>query len=134
MFTVALVSRERDDTLRHLLARSGYEVIACTDPDSLPALADEQSIAVVLLHPSARGEQTMPDMVRAVHRALQHHEVAIVPMLPRTDLAERVRSLWYGASNVVNLPLRGDELLSGIASVLGRDPKRAARRSLSAAV
>ena len=132
MASVAIVSGERVVPLRRLLGKAGYQTIVAVDARQLLELHAVAPVQVVLLHPSLLSEGSLPDMVRTVARGLGDDGIAIMPMLQRSNLADRVRSLWYGAANIVNLPLRNDELLAGIASVLGREPSGRSSRTMSA--
>ena len=134
MVSVAIVSRDHNESLRRMLGKAGYETVVAADVERLLAMHAERPVDVVLLHPAQFTDTTMPDLVREVARGLGDESTAILPMLQRGNLADRVRSLWYGAANVVNLPLRNDELLTGIASVLRRSRPHRPSPTVSAAV
>ena len=127
--TVVVLSGGDGGQLRRVLTLAGHEVIAV---DSLAGLAEAVRVGpvdVVVVEPSARVDMPVPELVRTITRDPLFAALEVVPVLRRGDLADRVRSLWYGAANVIELPLRDAELLAGVAAACRRVRRRASAPS-----
>ena len=132
MVMVAILGDSGSRHMQGVLQRAGHRILAVQGLAELAAAARETPVDVVLVEPSARVDVPVPELVRTITRDPQFQGMAVMPVLRRSDLADRVRSLWYGASNVVDLPLRDAELLASVASVAARRERRA--DSLSSAL
>ena len=125
MVMVAILGDSGSRHMQGVLQRAGHRILAVQGLAELAAAARETPVDVVLVEPSARVDVPVPELVRTITRDPQFQGMAVMPVLRRSDLADRVRSLWYGASNVVDLPLRDAELLASVASVAARRERRA---------
>lgn len=121
MATVAILGTSAGRHMQRLLSDAGHRTVSVESLAALSAAAHAQRMDVILIARSGNEHTTMPELVRTITRDPQFTGVAVMPVLLRSDLASRVRSLWYGAANIVNLPLLEHELLAGVSSVARRE-------------
>jgi len=118
MATVAILGVTGQPKAQRFLRRSGHRIVPVKSLFELNCATREDALHVILIEPSRT--ISTAEYVRIIGRDALFERVAILPLLPRSDIADRMRSLWYGAANVVDLPLREAELLAAVDAVLDR--------------
>ena len=134
MNTIVILDPRAGGPLQGMLVAARYRTLCASALDTLLALAAEQRLDAVVVHSARDGGVVIPDQVRLLRREYLLRDTAIVAVLFRSELADRVRSLWSGAANIINLPLQTGEVVSGVASVINRKRARSTLEAVSPAV
>src|SRR3954470_7691886 len=111
-------------TVSLVLTRAGFDVIGCSDPKSFIALCLDSHPSCVLVDVVLNNLSGLEILRELRNRAFDR---PIIMVSGRSDVVTAVRAIKEGASDFVEKPFRGNDLVARVVAALKPEESRSSR-------